>query len=73
MPTLSRLLDLLYDHALKLMVTAACPRLSNMNNDFVLLRFCAGALEDISAVEVLVKQDVVTSEHFRQVLSLSFS
>ena len=35
------------------MMTPICPRLLNMINDFVLLRFRARALEDLSAIEVI--------------------
>ena len=35
------------------MTTPVCPRLLNLNNDFVLLRFWARAPEDLSAIEVI--------------------
>ena len=35
------------------MMTPVCPRLLNLNNDFVLLRFWARAPEDLSAIEVI--------------------
>ena len=35
------------------MMTHVCPRLLNLNNDFVLLRFWARASEDLSAIEVI--------------------
>ena len=35
------------------MMTPICPRLLNMINDFVLLRFRARAPEDLSAIEVI--------------------
>ena len=38
---------------LHLMMTPVCPRLLNLNNDFVLLRFWARAPEDLSAIEVI--------------------
>ena len=38
---------------LKLMMTPICPRLLNMINDFVLLRFRARSPEDLSAIEVI--------------------
>ena len=36
-----------------LMMTPVCPRLLNMINDFVLLRFRARVPEDLSAIEVI--------------------
>ena len=36
-----------------LMMTPICPRLLNLINDFVLLRFRARAPEDLSAIEML--------------------
>ena len=36
------------------MMTPICPRLVNLNNDFVLLRFRARAPEDLSAIEVIL-------------------
>ena len=38
---------------LHLMMTPVCPRLLNLNNDFLLLRFLARAPEDLSAIEVI--------------------
>ena len=35
------------------MMTPKCPRLLNMINDFVLLRFRARAPEDLSAIEII--------------------
>ena len=35
------------------MMTPVCPRLLNLNNYFVLLRFWARAPEDLSAIEVI--------------------
>ena len=35
------------------MMTPICPRLLNMINDFVLLRFRARAHKDLSAIEVI--------------------
>ena len=36
------------------MMTPICPRLLNLINDFVLLRFRARAHEDLSAIEVIL-------------------
>ena len=36
-----------------MMTTPICPRLLNMINDFVLLRFRARTPEDLSAIEVI--------------------
>ena len=36
------------------MMTPICPRLLNLINDFVLLRFRARAPEDLSAIEVIL-------------------
>ncbi len=35
-------------------MTPVCPRILNMITDFVLLRFCARASEDLSAIEVIL-------------------
>ena len=36
------------------MMTPICPRLLNLINDFVVLRFRARAPEDLSAIEVIL-------------------
>ena len=53
------------------MMTPVCPRLLNLNNDFVLLRFWARAPEDLSAIEVIYIIIIIMSSQKSNILSIT--